>query len=197
MDEKAGNPAKKEGLKFRFPPLSFLYPFALVAAVLLSNPWLRGTSVGSEHPVSGEFTSPRQVARVIDGDTIELSSGTHVRYIGIDTPETRRRIGGRWIRVDEPYAREATEFNRRLVGKKNVRLEYDLERFDRYGRSLAYVYVENETGGERVFANEALVRAGLARVRIYPPNTRHSAALFEGQRRARADHLGLWEHGGE
>ncbi|GAB4343149.1 MAG: hypothetical protein Kow0099_21320 [Candidatus Abyssubacteria bacterium] len=95
--------------------------------------------------------------RVIDGDTIvvKLSGGNEgkVRYIGIDTPETKHPNKG-----VQYYGREATEANTRLVDGKEVELETDVQRWDRYGRLLAYVYVGD------VFVNERLVRDGFARV---------------------------------
>ncbi|MGI5819224.1 MAG: thermonuclease family protein [Armatimonadota bacterium] len=116
--------------------------------------------------------------RVIDGDTVELLSGERVRYIGMDTPEMRP--------VAEPYARAATEANREMVEGKMVRLVLDVERRDRYGRLLAYVYV-NDT-----FVNAELVRRGLAQVVTYPPNVRHQQHFIDLQREAREAGRGLW-----
>lgn len=75
---------------------------------------------------------PYQVSKVIDGDTIELSNGERVRYIGINTPEFRNGI-------PDPYAQEAYEANKKLVEGKEVRLELDVQERDKYGRILAYV----------------------------------------------------------
>jgi micrococcal nuclease len=61
------------------------------------------------------------VAQVVDGDTVELTDGRRVRYIGINTPER-----------DQPYYQEATEANRQLVGGKDVQLEFDAETFDEF-----------------------------------------------------------------
>ena len=70
-----------------------------------------------------------RVAQVIDGDTIVIEGGYHVRYIGIDAPKR-----------DEPLYREAKEANRALVEGKTVRLERDVSDRDRYGRLLRHVY---------------------------------------------------------
>jgi micrococcal nuclease len=86
------------------------------------------------------------VARVVDGDTIELTNGRRVRYIGINTPER-----------DQPYYPEATALNRQLVEGKNVQMEFDLETFDQYGRSLAYIWSEG------VLVNLEIVRLGYAK----------------------------------
>ena len=80
-----------------------------------------------------------QVVRVIDGDTIEVSVAgqTHkVRYIGIDTPETKHPT-----KPVEPFGPEAAAKNEELVGGKIVGLEEDISETDRYGRLLRYVYV--------------------------------------------------------
>lgn len=76
--------------------------------------------------------------------------------------------------------------NRRLVEGKRVRLEYDVEKRDRYGRTLAYVYV----GG--VMVNERLVRAGYAQVSTYPPNVKYQERFLVAQREAREAGRGLW-----
>lgn len=112
------------------------------------------------------------VARVIDGDTIVLANGIHVRYIGINTPE-----------IGKPGYKEATEANRKLVDGKKVRLEYDVERIERtnewklkrYGkpRTLAYVYIDG------TFVNAWLVENGYARASPYPPNVRYKELFQE------------------
>jgi len=85
-----------------------------------------------------------QVVRVIDGDTIQVccvfGDRVNVRYIGVDTPETHHPMRG-----VEPYGKEASEANRKLVDGKTVSLKFDVEQRDRYGRLLAYVYLEDGT----------------------------------------------------
>lgn len=91
------------------------------------------------------------VQRVIDGDTFVLETGEKVRLIGIDSPETvhpRKPV--------ESFGLEASQFTKRLLEGKHVELEFDVDRYDRYNRLLAYVYVDG------VFLNEELVRQGLA-----------------------------------
>jgi micrococcal nuclease len=137
------------------------------------------------------------VRRVIDGDTVELMGARLVRYLGIDAPEVRRLEGERWVVDPEPMGREATEFNRRLVEGKRVRLEYDVQTHDRFGRLLAYVYLSAEgdrvTGAGEVMVNAELLRAGFAQPLTIPPNARYAdrfRALTEEARRAQR---GLWE----
>ena len=126
------------------------------------------------------------VRRVIDGDTIQLSDGQLVRYIGIDAPETRRREGARWVEAPEPFGPEATQANRRLVEGQRVRLEYDVQTHDRYGRLLAYVYV-----GERMI-NADLVEGGYATTLTIPPDVRFAERFQALAATARREKRGLW-----
>jgi micrococcal nuclease len=112
-------------------------------------------------------TDTVRVVRVVDGDTIRvaLPSGEEaVRYIGIDTPES--------VKPGAPvecFAKKASAFNARLVDGERVKLVYDVERRDRYGRLLAYVYRVRDG----LFVNAELVRRGFATVATFPPNVRH------------------------
>ena len=158
--------------------LGLLGALALAAAVLLQ----RGALTGALPPAA----SSAVVARVIDGDTVELADGRRLRYLGINAPEVRHRRGQDWVYAPEPFAEEAAAANRALVEGRPVRLEYDARRQDRYGRLLAHVYVgETLVGGE-------LLRRGLARVLIIPPNTRRAAEFEALQRQARQARVGLW-----
>jgi len=117
------------------------------------------------------------VLRVIDGDTIVVEIDgrrERVRYIGIDTPEMndqREAIVAR--------AQDATGANERLVGGKAVRLEFDVQRRDKYGRLLAYVWVGD------TMVNEELVREGFAELLTIPPNVKYAERLAEAHRAAR------------
>ncbi|NQV04053.1 MAG: thermonuclease family protein, partial [Candidatus Omnitrophica bacterium] len=123
---------------------------------------------------------------IIDGDTIELSNGQRVRYIGIDTPEMRERKGLGWLYNPRPYAKEAKDFNQRLVNGKPIRLEFDVQKNDKYGRLLAYVYV-----GEKM-VNLEMVKEGYAMIYAYPPNIKYAEEFLEAQRFARENEKGLW-----
>jgi micrococcal nuclease len=134
-------------------------------------------------PVPAQSLTAR-VTQVVDGDTIEVElqgRRERVRYIGIDTPETKHPNRG-----VEPYGPEATEANRRLVQGQMVRLEFDVQPRDQYGRLLAYVYV-----GE-LMVNAELVRQGYALLSTYPPNVKHEALFVRLQREAREAKRGLW-----
>ena len=116
--------------------------------------------------------------RVIDGDTIEIAGGAHVRYIGMDTPETYPKV--------EFYGPEAKAKNIELVEGKLVTLEKDVSETDKYGRLLRYVYVDG------VFVNGELVRLGYARAAAYPPDTRYQWQLSQLEKEAKAAKRGIW-----
>jgi len=116
-----------------------------------------------------------RVTKVIDGDTIVLEDGEHVRYIGMDTPEKGR-----------PYYGEAKRENERLVKGKTVKLEYDVGKTDRYGRTLAYVYVDE------IFVNAELVKDGYAVLLTVPPNVKHVDEFRALQEGARKGKRGIW-----
>ena len=110
-----------------------------------------------------------KVVFVYDGDTVLLKNGARIRYLGINTPEIDHQ-GGK----SEFMAHTAKDFNQTLVKDALVRLEYDLERKDRYKRGLAYVFLQN---GEMV--NALLVRKGLAYVISIRPNLKYRDLLLE------------------
>ena len=124
------------------------------------------------------------VTRVIDGDTVEISPAIDgiedVRFIGVDTPELNDPACG-----EHPYGIEASEFTRAQLGGQEVELEFDVEKTDRYGRLLAYVY-----HGEMF--NETLLEEGYAQVATYPPNVKYVDRFEEAQAEARAANLGMW-----
>lgn len=130
---------------------------------------------------SGPKEGLYRVKRVVDGDTILLGNGERVRYIGIDTPETKHPY-----KPVERFGEEAYRYNKELVGQKWVRLEFDVEQRDRYNRLLAYVYV-----GE-TFVNAKLVEGGYAQVYTIPPNVKHQELFLRLQRKARKNNRGLW-----
>ena len=133
----------------------------------------------------GSFLAVK-VVRVVDGDTIQVCcigwKREKVRYIGVDTPETHHPMRG-----VEPYGMEAAEANRKLVDGKTVRLEFDVQQLDKYGRTLAYIYLEDGT-----FVNAWLVENGYAMVMTFPPNVKHQELFLKLQREAREARKGLW-----
>jgi micrococcal nuclease len=121
---------------------------------------------------------------VVDGDTVEVvldGREIHVRLIGIDTPET--------VAPGEPvecYGPQASAYTKRSLEGRTVGLEFDVERQDQYGRTLAYVWL-----GDELF-NETLVAEGYALVTTYPPNVKCVERFTAAQRAARRAGRGLW-----
>lgn len=123
-----------------------------------------------------------KVKKAVDGDTIQLESGQTVRYIGINTPETKDKRKG-----VECFGKEAFEKNKELVEGKEIRLEKDVSDKDKYGRLLRYVYVDD------IFVNDYLVREGYAYAVTYPPDVKYQTQLKEAQDEARENNRGLWK----
>jgi len=127
------------------------------------------------------------VARAIDGDTIELENGEKVRYIGIDTPETKHPN-----KAVQCFGKEAHEKNKELVEGKYIRLQRDVSERDKYGRILRYVYVVDTDSNEEIFVNAELVSKGYAHASTFPPDVKFQEIFLDGQNYAREHKLGLW-----
>ena len=118
---------------------------------------------------------------MIDGDKIKLVTGEKVRFLGIDTPETKHPK-----KVPVPCGPKATNVIRELLSGNEVALEFDLERKDQYGRLLAHVF----TGS--TFVNAELVRRGYARVSTYRPNLKYRDFFLSLQSEAKKEDRGIW-----
>lgn len=123
-----------------------------------------------------------RVDYVIDGDTIILTDGRHVRYIGINCPEVAHGD-----QPGEPFGRAAERFNRQLVDGKTVRLEYDQEKTDRYGRTLAYLFLDRT-----LFVNRRMVESGMAFCLYDRKTAKHADVLLSAQRKAMSAGKGIW-----
>jgi len=127
-----------------------------------------------------------RVVKVVDGDTIHVLIGGRaekVRYIGVDTPETKDPRKG-----VQCYGPAASAFNKRLVAGERVRLVRDVEERDRYGRLLAYVYRKRDG----LFVNAELARRGYAHPLTIAPDVRYSTRFVALAREARLAGRGLW-----
>ncbi len=132
---------------------------------------------GAVYATTSNSDSHGTVIRVVDGDTVDLEIAgeqTRVRLLNIDTPET----------VDpdkavECMGPEATDYLERLLkpGEK-VDLEYDIEREDRYGRTLAGVFKDD------VFVNSAIAAAGLGVAVKYEPNVKFYDEVLAAEQKA-------------
>jgi micrococcal nuclease len=136
------------------------------------------------------------VTRAVDGDTLVLENNERVRLIGIDTPEMHdsnklnrdAQRSGQDIEAIKQLGRRSYEFTKKLVEGKRVRLEFDVERYDKYKRILAYVYLLDGT-----FLNAEIVKQGYASLMTYPPNVKYADLFLKLYRQAREDQRGLWK----
>ena len=136
------------------------------------------------------------VKRAVDGDTLVLGNNQRVRLIGIDTPEMHEssklnrdaQRSGEDVATIKQLGRQAYEFTKELVEGKRVRLEFDVERFDKYKRMLAYVYLSDGT-----FVNAEIVKQGYASLMTIPPNVRYADLFLKLYRQARENQRGLWK----
>lgn len=122
------------------------------------------------------------MAQVLDGDTVLLEDGRKVRLLGIDAPELEKEG-----KPAEFLAHKAKAALKELAQGKKVRLEYDELKYDRYGRTLAHLFLPDGT-----HLNRELVRRGLARVYVIPPNLRYRSELLAAQREALQGERGIW-----
>lgn len=130
---------------------------------------------------------PVEVTSVIDGDTIKIiyeGEEISVRYLLVDTPEINHPRFG-----EQPFGKEATEENRKLLESGEVTIEFDAgDRFDDYDRLLAYLFVDGES------VQEHLLEAGLARVAyVFPPNTRYLDEFENAEQLAKESGTGVWQ----
>lgn len=128
------------------------------------------------------------VKKIVDGDTFWIDDGSEkgikIRLTGIDAPESRNSFN----KVVGYYGKESKIYLKKLLQGKRVRLEFDVDAVDRYGRTLAYVYLADGT-----FVNADLVKNGYAYAMTVPPNVKYSDQFVQLQQQAREAGLGLWK----
>ena len=133
------------------------------------------------------------VARVIDGDTFVLSDSLHacpacrVRMLGINTPEIARLN-----KPAEPFADSAAHFIRSLIEGKKVKLTFDDNTYDIFGRLLAYVWLTDVTGKDSLWIQAELLKAGLCRISYYSKKKRYYDLFYNLRRTAMRNKLGIW-----
>lgn len=138
--------------------------------------------------IAPELMEKATVKRVIDGDTIELETGETVRYVGIDTPETKHPSKG-----VQCFGKEASEMNKKLVEGREILMVKDISNTDRYKRLLRYIYIPNpESTISALFVNQYLVEEGYAYSLTYPPDVKYSVLFSQLQRKADEANKGLW-----
>ncbi len=128
------------------------------------------------------------VTKVVDGDTFWIDDGSEkglkIRLIGIDAPESRKSRN----KAIGAFGKESKAFATKLLLNKKVRLEFDVGRYDRFKRTLAYVYLEDGS-----FVNLILIKEGYATVMTVPPNVKYADLFLKLQREAMKKQKGLWK----
>ncbi len=124
------------------------------------------------------------VKHVIDGDTFATRRGEKVRLLGINTPEVRHESS-----PAQPFGDQAKTALQQLISGQQLRLRFDKEKQDRYGRTLAHVYLRDGT-----WINEKMVSLGLAHVYTFVPNISAAKHLTEIETQAIEQKLGMWSH---
>lgn len=127
------------------------------------------------------------IKRIVDGDTFYIDDysekGKSIRFIGVDAPETKHPR-----KAVEYFGKEASAYLAGLLQDNQVWLEFDVEKYDRYDRILAYVYLKDST-----FVNAELVKNGYAQVATFPPNVKYVDLFKSLQKEARENNRGLWD----
>lgn len=166
-------------------------PRAAVVAIVLAAASFAGWWFGSHGP--GESSNPTSatggrfgalVTETVDGDTVRVRTAQGsdtVRLLGINTPETHHPTKG-----VECYGPEASAYTQRWLTGQRVELELDVEHRDKYGRLLAFIYLD----GHRF--NDQLLKLGYARVLVIPPNGVFARTMLEEQLAAKRSGRGLW-----
>jgi len=137
-----------------------------------------------------------EVERIIDGDTIQVAAPQKdevfiVRYLGIDAPELEGPS------YDSCFGEQAKDKNKELISDKKLILEFDRDKYDRFGRTLAYAYTLDERGEKETFINLELLKGGYARFYLDEQNTRYQDEFVRAALDAHENFLGLWGSCGE
>lgn len=146
--------------------------------------WRWFSTTQSERPATGSTTTAT-VQHVVDGDTVYVllnGQRTKVRLLNVSAPEIAHEQ-----KPAECFGDEATEFLALKLPKgSKVELDFDIDRFDKYGRTLAGITYKDE------FINESLVAGGYATAMKVKPNVKHYEQLRAAQQSAQQAKLGLF-----
>ena len=134
------------------------------------------------------------------GDTLKISykgKQERIRLIGVGAPESRvndrakreSQRTGQDLKTITSLGKEATRFVKTLVKPGDrIRIEFDVEKRDKYRRLLGYVYLSNNK-----MLNKEIVKAGYGNLLTIPPNVKYQGRFIEAQIEAREHKRGLWK----
>lgn len=140
------------------------------------------SSINNDSTQSKTIKELRLCTKVIDGDTLILDDKEKIRLIGVDTPETKHPQ-----KPVEYFGKEASAFTKQMIEGKRVRLEYDWQRQDKYGRTLAYVFLEDGT-----FLNAEIIKQGYGFAYTRFP-FKYLEEFRQYEREVRENIRGLWK----
>jgi|GEM_PF-869842 len=140
-------------------------------------------------PSQTNYKTQAVVARVVDGDTVVLEDGRTVRYLNIDTPETKKP--GTKVQCFGP---EASEVNKKLTQGKTFILKSDKQLKDRYDRDLLFLFeLGVDTHKIENSVNAQMVKLGMARASIYKPNDTFASTFYRLEKQAKQNNIGIWK----
>ncbi len=158
-----------------------------ILSVLLMMAFLLSSVITQDYSVALAATTVT-VDRVVDGDTFVTyidGEKTRVRMIGIDTPESVHPNAAK----NTKWGKKISKWVKKKLTGKKITLKYDKDKYDQYGRTLAYVYL-----GKSMF-NKTLLKKGYARAVYYPPNGKYRKAFNKLQATAKKKKKGFWKDG--
>ncbi|WAJ70851.1 thermonuclease family protein [Catenovulum adriaticum] len=159
---------------------------ALNFCILLCSLLFSYYSAANEQCSVLAYHSQAQVDKVVDGDTVKLTSGQLVRLIGIDTPEINHKNKTK----SEPLALQAKQYLTELIGKnKKINLVLDNELVDSYNRMLAHVFNHKDEN-----VQQKLVNKGYADAWVYGSNSLFWQCYRQAELSARVNKLGIWQY---
>jgi len=207
MRKNRKNASRIRNVSFKNLPRSLQLVVLLCGGLVLATSFVwknisQGSGVNGLVPVFNPSVADSSsyahilVTRAVDGDTLVLENKERVRLIGIDTPEVHEsqklfRDSQRThqdVATIQAMGRKSWDVTKKLVEGKYVRLEFDVEKQDRYGRLLAYVYLPDGR-----MLNAELVREGYAQVYTFVPNIKYVDLFVALERQARDKEKGLWK----
>ena len=184
---------RKKNKKRCIKQLIIISPLVLLCAFFLLFPNIGKAlvrNIFTGKTASGAMEGPYPVAYVFDGDTIAVlkdNKEVTVRMIGIDTPESVNRDQSK----NTSEGLEASLWLHERLKGRQIYLEYDEQRMDRYGRDLAYVWLED---GKTLMEDELLMN-GMAVTLPMEPNTRYSKHFADMEQQAKKEKAGFWGTG--
>lgn len=159
----------------------------VIATLLILTVAISPAMLEKEKVVAKKKEKKYKVVRVIDGDTIiakRKNKKYKIRLLGVDAPESVHPVTGK----NDKCGERASKYTKKKLLNKKVTIEYGKDKYDRFGRRLAYVYIK-----KKMF-NKMLISAGHAKVQFFKPNTRYRKTFLKLEFEAKTTGKGLWKY---